>query len=332
MSIGPIGPRRDSGRSPFDAIRQVHENPDGTIIEQWSAREAMPHLGYATWHNMQNVLKRARSACRNSGHSVPEHFTDISKMRPQGGPRQRDTIMTRFGMYLLAMNGDPDKPEIAAAQRYFAMRTYQAEQMAASPTPPEPPPPAAPLALPHRPWAERFRLTFMPHARDIHQRNPGCFSVVSAAVAEIMFIEEELIRHMMTTRGFDRPDISIGKRYAVYRRGRSLPEPTRSAKLCLLEQGIDVDVRVYEGAEWPIFTAWFRGPYLSEHLGYYLNHKDELRPYPQLSRHSVADNACLLLSGQPAVLPPGMRAALNAAGGFAPAPPLPPQIGPGGSA
>jgi hypothetical protein len=30
--------------------------------------------------------------------------------------------MTLFGMYLLTMNGDPDKPEIAYEQRYFAIR------------------------------------------------------------------------------------------------------------------------------------------------------------------------------------------------------------------
>jgi DNA-damage-inducible protein D len=35
--------------------------------------------------------------------------------------------MSRFGMYLLAMNGDPSKPQVAAAQQYFAVMTRAAE-------------------------------------------------------------------------------------------------------------------------------------------------------------------------------------------------------------
>lgn len=44
------------------------------------------------------------------------------------GPQLRvDYRLTRFAAYLRAMNGDPRKPEIVAAQTYFAIRTRQAE-------------------------------------------------------------------------------------------------------------------------------------------------------------------------------------------------------------
>ena len=321
------GGRRPS-RSPFDPIRHVEEDSQGKEFEYWSAREAMEPLGYKNWQNMENVIRKARTACRNSGHDPDANFIDVSKHQAGSRVPFRDVQMTRFGMYLLAMNGDPDKSEIAHAQRYFAVQTYRAEQLLPPPSPPvATPPPASPIHI-GRPWADRFRQTFMPHVRDLYQRHPGCFSVVSAAVSEIIMIEDELIRHLMTTRGFDRPDISIGMRYATHRRGRGCPEPTRWACLYLPQQQLSVDVRVYPGDEYGDFSTWFRGTYLPDNLPEYLNGKPELRMYERLTRASAADNACVNLTGRPASLPPRVRASLNAAGGFAPARQLPGGPGP----
>jgi hypothetical protein len=44
-----------------------------------------------------------------------------------GVQAREDFELSRFACYLVAMNGDPRKPEIAAAQAYFAIRTRQAE-------------------------------------------------------------------------------------------------------------------------------------------------------------------------------------------------------------
>lgn len=43
------------------------------------------------------------------------------------GSKQEDYRLLRLGFYLTAMNGDPRKPEVAAAQSYFAIKTREAE-------------------------------------------------------------------------------------------------------------------------------------------------------------------------------------------------------------
>src|SRR5207248_5836002 len=128
-------------------------------MEWWSAREMVDPLGYSRWENVDSVIRRAKAACRNSGHQPSDHFRDITKMVDIGSGTMRgiaDVQMTRFGCYLLAMNGDPNKPEIAVAQRYFALMTRAAEKAI-----------TVPAAIVHapRPWSERFRQTVEPHIR-----------------------------------------------------------------------------------------------------------------------------------------------------------------------
>lgn len=114
-----------SGGSPFDAIRQLRA--DGT--EFWSARDLFPLLGYTDWRNFHESMNRARAAADNieAGH---DHFVGATKLIGAGKGALRELVdyeLTRFGAYLTAMNGDPRKPEIAAAQTYFAVQTRRAE-------------------------------------------------------------------------------------------------------------------------------------------------------------------------------------------------------------
>lgn len=112
--------------SPFDRIRQVRA--DGS--EFWSARRLQGLMGYTKWQNLYTVVARAMQAASNTGMDVARDFLQVAQVTDAGnlGPKNReDYELTRQAAYLVAMNGDPNKPEVAAAQAYFATRTQQAE-------------------------------------------------------------------------------------------------------------------------------------------------------------------------------------------------------------
>ena len=100
-------------------------------IEGWSARELQPLLGYAKWDNfINNVVVKAKEACRNAGENIEDHFPDVGKVIIVGhGAEQQinDILLTRYACYLIAQNGDSRKPQVAFAQTYFAVQTRKAE-------------------------------------------------------------------------------------------------------------------------------------------------------------------------------------------------------------
>lgn len=109
--------------SPFDAIRIT--TPEGR--EYWSAREVMPLLGYEKWERFADAIDRAKIAAHNSGYNVAQNFPGAGKVSGTRGPAQQDYHLSRYACYLVAMNGDSRKPEVAAAQTYFAIKTREAE-------------------------------------------------------------------------------------------------------------------------------------------------------------------------------------------------------------
>jgi DNA-damage-inducible protein D len=109
--------------NPFDKIKQVDE--DGN--EYWVARELQPLLGYTQWRRFEETIERAKLACQNSGVNQQEHFIHLPGSATGKGRFGDNYQLTRYACYLTAMNGDPRKPEIAAAQTYFAIKTRMAE-------------------------------------------------------------------------------------------------------------------------------------------------------------------------------------------------------------
>ena len=115
------GPHKD-----FENIKHLDENG----VEYWKARELLPILGYEKWQNAEEVITRAVKACINSGQYVDNHFTRLSKMVEVGSRtvrEVRDYKLDRYACYLIAQNGDSNKPEISLAQTYFALQTRKQE-------------------------------------------------------------------------------------------------------------------------------------------------------------------------------------------------------------
>ncbi len=96
----------------FDNDRPSFEDlgkPNG--VTHWDEPIVMKVFGYESEQSFVKALTRAKQACLSLGIQCEDHF-----VRQENGKH----AITRFGCYLIAMNGDPRKPQVAAAQAYFA--------------------------------------------------------------------------------------------------------------------------------------------------------------------------------------------------------------------
>lgn len=110
----------------FEELKKTNQHD----AEYWSARELQPLLGYDQWRRFEAAIKRAITSCNKSGNEPNYHFAGAGKMVELGSGSVREVNnyhLSRFACYLIAQNGDPRKPEIANAQKYFAIQTRRQE-------------------------------------------------------------------------------------------------------------------------------------------------------------------------------------------------------------
>jgi DNA-damage-inducible protein D len=119
-------PQYQSTMVALESVKRL--SADG--VEYWYAREISRVLGYPTWREFEAVIERAAKSFESNGVNPSHQIVLTHKLMEVGkGAKLRgaDYFLSRAACYLIAMNGDPSKPEIAAAQAYFAVKTRQIE-------------------------------------------------------------------------------------------------------------------------------------------------------------------------------------------------------------
>lgn len=101
----------DDHKPNFDTVG--HENS----VKYWFARDFMYLLGYDHYNTFRGVINKAIAACTALGISVADTF--IQTQREIDGKNVPDFKLTRFACYLVALNGDARKEQVAKAQVYF---------------------------------------------------------------------------------------------------------------------------------------------------------------------------------------------------------------------
>lgn len=110
----------------FEAIKHINEYGE----EFWYARELRKVLQYTEFNKFVPVIKKAMTACKNSGYPVSDHFAQVSEKVEigSGAFRNMDSFaLSRYACYLIVMCADETKEVVALGKTYFAVKTRQQE-------------------------------------------------------------------------------------------------------------------------------------------------------------------------------------------------------------
>jgi DNA-damage-inducible protein D len=101
----------DADKPSFEGLGQTNGG------KFWYAGDFMKMLGYESYQAFQKPINKAIATCTALNIPVVENFEQVR--REIGGEIVQDIKLTRFSCYLVAINGDVKKPQVAAAQAYF---------------------------------------------------------------------------------------------------------------------------------------------------------------------------------------------------------------------
>ena len=94
----------------------------------WWASDFMTMLGYEDMKDFSKVINRATSAFLSLGVKHYEHIIPFRRGDKKVETQKcNDFKLTRFACYLVAMNANPKKQQVALAQAYFAEQTRKFE-------------------------------------------------------------------------------------------------------------------------------------------------------------------------------------------------------------
>lgn len=95
-------------------------------ITFWWATTLMRLLGYQDLKSFEPAINRATKAC--IALSIPHYDNIMSEKRiDDNGNSYQDFKLTRFACYLITVNADVKKPQVAAAQVYFIEQARRLE-------------------------------------------------------------------------------------------------------------------------------------------------------------------------------------------------------------
>lgn len=96
----------------------------------WYARDLQKSLGYTRWENFEKVVLKAIDNCKTVDADAATHFVEVDRVAGLGKGAKReitDWAISRYGAYLVAVNADSAKPDVAYIKNYFIVQARKQE-------------------------------------------------------------------------------------------------------------------------------------------------------------------------------------------------------------